>query len=128
MTEKTYTTPSGTIHYWINIIDENAVTLVFLPGLTADYRLFEKQIEYFESNFNVFVWDTSAHASSWPFNFDFTLKDKAGSCIRYTKAWHKNTGIPVKWIENAEHNSNTNKAEVINQLIEDFVRKIPKPD
>ena len=77
MIEKTYKTPLGNIHYWTNIIDKNDVTLIFLPGLTADHRLFEKQIEYFESKYNVFVWDAPAHASSWPFQFDFDLMDKA---------------------------------------------------
>ncbi len=264
MIEKTYETKSGTIHYWINEIKVDDPTLVFLPGLTADHRLFDKQIEYFEEKGNVFVWDAPGHASSWPFAFDFDLadkarwldeilkkeeinspiivgqsmgayvgqmyaqlypeklkafisidsaplqrkyytgvelwllkkmepvyyyypwksllksgtngvavteygrqlmheimmtydgdkkryaelsghgfkmladavekklpyevkcpallicgeKDKAGSCIRYNKAWHKNTGIPIEWIENAGHNANTDKPEVINQLIE----------
>ncbi len=44
MIEKTYITPSGTIHYWVNEGQAEAPTLVFLPGLTADHRLFEKQI------------------------------------------------------------------------------------
>ena len=39
MREKTYTTPLGYIHYWINLVDVKAVTLVFLPGLTAGHRL-----------------------------------------------------------------------------------------
>ena len=44
MREKTWETPCGTIHYWINDrIDDRKLTLVFLPGLTADHRLFEKQ-------------------------------------------------------------------------------------
>ena len=77
MIEKIHKTPSGNIHYWIDIIDRNIVTLVFLPGLTADHRLFDKQIAYFENKYNVFVWDAPAHASSWPFNFDFDLMDKA---------------------------------------------------
>ena len=77
MTEKTYTTPLGTIHYWIHIIDADIATLVFLPGLTADHRLFDKQIEYFKNKYNVFVWDAPAHAASWPFQFDFDLMDKA---------------------------------------------------
>ena len=63
------------MRYWINIIDITTVTLVFLPGLTADHRLFDKQIAYFENKYNVFVWDAPAHASSWP--FDFGLMDKA---------------------------------------------------
>ena len=77
MTEKIYQTPLGDIHYWISLIDKSTVTLVFLPGLTADHRLFDKQIEFFEGKYNVFVWDAPAHASSWPFKFDFDLMDKA---------------------------------------------------
>lgn len=53
MTEKTYSTASGIIHYWTNGINgSDAVTLVFLPGLTADHRLFDRQIEYFKDKFN----------------------------------------------------------------------------
>ena len=48
-------------------------------------------------------------------------KDMAGSCIRYNKAWHKNTNIPLHWIENAGHNSNTDQPEIINQLIDEFI-------
>lgn len=268
MTEKTYKTPSGTIHYWINVIDANIVTLVFLPGLTADHRLFGKQIRYFKGKYNIFVWDAPAHAASWPFKFDFDLmdeakwlngilmkegiakpvmigqsmggyvgqayaelypehlkgfvsidsaplqrkyvtkmelwllkrmepvyfyypwkallksgtngvavskygrklmyeimmvydgdkkrysriaghgfkilanaierdlpyeikcpalllcgeKDHAGSCIRYNKAWHRNTNIPLEWIKNAGHNSNTDRPEIVNRLIESLVK------
>lgn len=270
MNEKIYNTPLGNIHYWINLINKNMPTLVFLPGLTADHRLFEKQIAFFENKYNVFVWDAPAHASSWPFRFDFNLTDKAkwvdeiltkeeivhpiiigqsmggyvgqmyaelypeklkgfisidsaplqrkyvtgmeiwllkrmepvyyyypwksllktgtngvavseygrklmyeimmtydgdkkrysqlsghgfrmlaeamekdlpyaitcpallicgekdhaGSCIRYNKAWHKNTNIPIAWIKDAGHNSNTDKPEVVNDLIEKLVRQI----
>lgn len=77
MKERTYQTPCGTIHYWASILNLDAPTLVFLPGLTADHRLFNKQIEYFEGKHNVMVWDAPAHASSWPFRFDFDLFDKA---------------------------------------------------
>ena len=270
MTEKTFDTASGTIHYWIHVLDAKKVTLVFLPGLTADHRLFDKQIEYFGNKYNVFVWDAPAHAASWPFKFDFSLmdkaiwlnqilqkesidnpiiigqsmggyvgqayaelypeklkgfvsvdsaplqrkyvtgielwllkrmepvyyyypwksllktgtngvamseygrklmhdimmvydgdkkrysqisghgfrilaeameqdlpyeincpallicgeKDKAGSCIRYNKAWHKNTNIPLAWIKDAGHNSNTDQPEQINQLIESVIAKV----
>ena len=48
-------------------------------------------------------------------------KDHAGSCIRYNKAWHKQTGIPIYWIEGAGHNSNTDRPEEINGLISDFL-------
>lgn len=270
MVEKTYTTPLGTIHYWMHIVDADIATLVFLPGLTADHRLFDKQISYFKTKYNVFVWDAPAHAASWPFKFDFDLfdkakwlngifeqekitkpvivgqsmggyvgqayaelyperlkgfvsidsaplqrkyvtgieiwllkrmepiyfyfpwksllksgtngvavseygrklmyeimmvyegdkkrysqiaghgfkilanamemnlpyeikcpallicgeKDHAGSCIRYNKAWHQNTNIPLEWIKNAGHNSNTDKPEIVNQLIERLVKQL----
>lgn len=270
MISKTYQTKSGILHYWISISSPECPTLVFLPGLTADHRLFDKQLRYFESRRNIFVWDPPAHAASWPFSFDFSLmdqaqwlheilaleniaspvivgqsmggyvgqafsqlypddlkgfvsidsaplqrqyitraelwllkrmepiyrhypwkallksgstgvavteygrklmaeimmtydgdqkryaqisghgfrmlaeaieldlpyaircpallicgkQDKAGSCIRYTRAWHKNTGIPVAWIESAGHNANTDQPEIVNQLIEDLVSKI----
>ena len=51
-------------------------------------------------------------------------KDHAGSCIRYSKAWHRRSGIPIRWIKGAGHNSNTDKPEEINSLIEDFVADI----
>ncbi len=78
MLERTYTTPCGDIHYWINpVAEKNSPQMIFLPGLTADHRLFEKQIECFEGRYPVFVWDAPAHAASWPFTFDFNLFDKA---------------------------------------------------
>lgn len=271
MTEKTYATPCGAIHYWINERKRNdQPTLIFLPGLTADHRLFDKQIAYFENTYQTFVWDAPGHASSWPFSFTFSLldkarwldeilkaeeiekpvivgqsmggyvgqayaelfpdrlkgfisidsaplqrcyvtgielwllkrmepvyrhypwksltkagcngvatseygrqlmrnmisvyegdqkryaqiaghgfkilaeameadlpyklpcpallicgeKDHAGSCIRYTKAWHKKTGIPIAWIKNAGHNSNTDNPDKVNQLIENFLKTL----
>lgn len=77
MTENSYKTPSGCIHYFVNIVDKQKITLVFLPGLTADHRLFEKQIEYFEKKQNVFVWDAPSHALSRPFTNNYSLSDMA---------------------------------------------------
>ena len=271
LTGKGYETASGVIHYWVDKLEGDVVTLVLLPGLTADHRLFEKQVEYFKGLYNLFVWDAPTHASSWPFKFDFSLmdkarwlneiieqeelsrlviigqsmggyvgqmfselypeklhgfisidsaplqrkyitnlelwllkrmepiyrwipwkllvkwgtkgvakseygrtlmyemmmgydgeqrryaklaghgfkilaeamekdlpyaikcpallicgeKDEAGSCIRYNKAWHKRSGIRLEWIKGAGHNSNTDKPEVVNRLIEEFVRNFP---
>ena len=51
-------------------------------------------------------------------------EDHAGSCIRYNKAWHKSTGLPLYWIKGAGHNSNTDKPEEVNALIEELARKI----
>ena len=271
MTEQTYDTPCGQIRYWINKqADHTSAQLVFLPGLTADYRLFDKQIAYFEGKYPVFVWDAPGHAASYPFALTFNLtdkakwldailtkegfdqpvlvgqsmggyvaqayaqlfpeklrgfvsidsaplqreyvtgieiwllkkmepvyrhypwksllqsgttgvatteygrqlmrdmmlvydgdqaryaklsghgyrmlaeameadlpytipcpallicgeKDRAGSCIRYNKAWHKRTGIPIEWIPNAGHNSNTDAPETVNRLIEELLASL----
>lgn len=320
MTEKTYKTPCGSIHYWVNNSElsvnncesyeraiefdvhnseleasaiesdrqksgkqeaqaEQAETaqvlqeetaLVFLPGLTADHRLFDKQVAHFKDKCRVLVWDAPAHGASWPFSFDFDLRDKAiwlegifqqegirrpiivgqsmggyvgqmysqlfpdklkgfisidsaplqrrfvtwmeifllkkmepvyryypwksllktgskgvsttaygrqlmhdimmtydgaqeryakisghgfrmlaqameadlpyeikcpallicgekdraGSCIRYSKAWHKHSGIPLVWIKNAGHNANTDNPEMVNRLINNLLTEI----
>lgn len=271
MQEKIYKTLCGEIHYWISGKQgpEN-ITLIFLPGLTADHRLFDKQIEFFEGKYPVLVWDAPGHAKSWPFELTFSLMDKAkwledilslenihnpvivgqsmggyvgqayaelypdklrgfvsidsaplqrnyvtglelwllkrmepvyryypwksllkagtngvatstygrklmydmmmtydgdqkryaqiaghglkmlaeameadlpyrilcpaqlicgekdhaGSCIRYNKAWHKNTGIPVAWIRNAGHNANTDAPEEVNGLILKLIQQL----
>ena len=271
MLEKIYETPCGPIHYWLG---EGAAQagpqLVFLPGLTADHRLFEKQTAYFEGKLPLLVWDAPGHAASWPFELSFRLEDKtrwleeilqregfdcpvlvgqsmggyvgqmyaqlypdrlrgfvsidsaplqreyvtdweikllkkmepvyrhypwrsllksgtngvattaygralmreimmtydgdqeryarlsgqgfrmlaeameadlpyeikcpallicgekdhAGSCIRYNRAWHRKTGIPIEWIPNAGHNSNTDAPETVNRLIEGLLAAV----
>ena len=50
-------------------------------------------------------------------------QDKAGSCVRYNKAWHKNSGIPLEWIKDAGHNSNTDQPEIVNRLIEQLAQR-----
>jgi len=78
MIERVFDTGRGRIHYWISEhFDESAVTLVLLAGLTADHRLFERQIPHFEGRMNVMTWDAPGHASSRPFALDFNLFDKA---------------------------------------------------
>jgi pimeloyl-ACP methyl ester carboxylesterase len=252
--------------------EQDRPQLIFLPGLTADHRLFDKQIAYFEGSYPVLVWDAPGHAASWPFDLTFQLTDKAkwldeilltegfdqpvligqsmggyvaqayaelfpdklkgfvsidsaplqreyvtaaeiwllkkmepvyryypwksllktgtngvatteygrklmhdimmvydgdqeryaklsgngfrmlaeameadlpyqikcpallicgekdhaGSCIRYNKAWHRKTGIPLEWIKGAGHNSNTDAPETVNRLIENLVAEVRK--
>lgn len=271
MVENTYETPQGSIHYWVNSAARNTnAELIFLPGLTADHRLFDKQIAYFEEKYPVLVWDAPGHSASYPFELRFSLADKAdwlhsilqrenftkpvivgqsmggyvgqmyaqrypaqlkgfiaidsaplqkkyltraelwllkrmepvyrhypwkallqsgikgtasteygremmrrfmmvydgdqeryarlaghgfrilaeaieeelpydipcpallicgkqdraGSCIRYNRAWHREAGIPIEWLDGAGHNANTDQPETVNRLIEEFVRKI----
>jgi len=271
MEEKVYTTSSGPIHYWVNhTASKTEYQLVFLPGLSVDHRLFDKQIEYFQGKYPLLVWDAPGHASSYPFNMTFSLmdevkwldeilvlegfdhpviigqskggflgqgysqlfgeklkgyiavdssplqrdyyywielwilkrletsfrcypwktllksmvdevteseygrklmydmmmvyegdqkrlakimghgfkitaeaieanlpytlpshsllicgeKDKSGSVLRYNKAWHQKSSIPIEWIKEAGHNSNTDAPEKVNQIIEDFLAKL----
>lgn len=78
MTGKTYKTKCGVIHYWVSDeFDERKETLLFLPGLTADHRLFDKQIGYFLGKYNLFTWDAPGHNMSRPFELGFNLMDKA---------------------------------------------------
>lgn len=79
MLEKIYPTSCGSIHYWVgSSYDPKRVTLLLLPGLTADHRLFEKQVSDFEGKYNLLVWDAPGHNLSRPFSLTFTLMDKAG--------------------------------------------------
>ena len=57
MKEKIYQIEKGPIHYWFSSAANEKLSLVFLPGLTADHRLFEKQIDHFDGKYRIFVWD-----------------------------------------------------------------------
>lgn len=76
--KKQHPTSKGQIYYWTNTGQHYpGPALVFLPGLTADHRLFEKQIEAFAGQATLLVWDPPGHGLSWPFSLDFSLADKA---------------------------------------------------
>ena len=74
MTEKTFSTPMGQIHYW-TAEAPGRPWLVFLPGLTADRRLFDKQTQALSPRFNCLVWDAPAHGASRPFALAFSMED-----------------------------------------------------
>ncbi len=76
--EKTFSTPCGDIHYWRSSLpNPDYPWLIFLPGLTADHRLFEKQVEHFIESANVLVWDAPSHGHSRPFELTWTMDDLA---------------------------------------------------
>lgn len=77
MEAKTYLTPCGMIRYWVSRTAPEKPWLVFLPGLSADHTLFEKQLEHFSPLYNCFVWDAPAHGLSRPFSLSFTMWDLA---------------------------------------------------
>ena len=56
MRRRTFDTPGGTIVYWVGgTVRSGYPWLVFLPGLTADHRLFECQLEHFCGRANCLV-------------------------------------------------------------------------
>ena len=78
-TEKFYSSPRGRLFY--NFIrsdapDSDAPTLVMLHGLTADHRLFDRQVEYFAGKYDIIVWDAPAHGRSRPYA-DFSYPNAA---------------------------------------------------
>lgn len=76
MLTREHETTLGTIVYRVSeTVVEDAPWLVFLPGLTADHRLFERQVEHFDGTFNCLVWDPPAHGESRPFRLEFTMDD-----------------------------------------------------
>ena len=78
MDEHSFQTRGGTIWYWTDVsAGEGSPWLVFLPGLTADHRLFDKQMEHFCGRARCLVWDPPAHGASRPFSLDFTMDDMA---------------------------------------------------
>lgn len=57
---------------------KGSMNLVFTHGVTADHRMFEKQIEFFSENHSVIVWDIPLHGESRPyknFSFENTAKE-----------------------------------------------------
>lgn len=77
MKEKTLTLPQGTLHYWVADRHPAGAWLVFLPGLSADHHLFDRQMEFFARRYNCLTWDAPAHGASRPFPLTFTLEDTA---------------------------------------------------
>jgi len=51
-------------------------------------------------------------------------KDKAVYTKRYNTVWANQTGLPIQWIPGAGHNSNTDKPELVNSAILEFLRAI----
>ncbi|MBE5798802.1 MAG: alpha/beta hydrolase [Clostridiales bacterium] len=77
MQEKRFETDKGSIAYWVGAGKMNRPWLVFLPGLSADHTLFERQTAYFAERYNCLVWDAPAHGCSRPFELTFSMRDMA---------------------------------------------------
>ena len=77
MEHKIFSAAEGKIHYWIERTGVEKPWLVFLPGLTADHTLFDKQIADLSSRYNCLTWDAPAHGFSRPFPLRFSMEDMA---------------------------------------------------
>ncbi len=82
LNEKTVSSSHGITYYWTNEIGSE-VSLVFLPGLTADHRLFEAQLDFFKDKFKVVVWDCPCHGKSRPYDkFSYSnVSNELGSIL-----------------------------------------------
>ncbi|WP_099469925.1 alpha/beta fold hydrolase [Konateibacter massiliensis] len=77
MVHKQIHSDNGTVHYWIHHNEnKNARCIVFTHGLTADNSMFEKQIDFFASDYTVITWDVPMHGLSRPYT-DFSYKQTA---------------------------------------------------
>lgn len=75
MSEKYISSERGKTYYWRKE-RESPFSLVFLPGLTANHHLFDKQTEVFSEQYDIIVWDAPAHGKSRPYK-DFTYSNAA---------------------------------------------------
>ena len=75
MVEKYITSERGSTYYWIERCD-SPFYLVFLPGLTANHHLFDRQVDGFSKQYGMIVWDAPAHGKSRPYK-DFSYCNAA---------------------------------------------------
>ncbi len=77
MTENYVQMPGGKVWYTIyRHSNPLAKTIVFTHGLTADSTMFEKQVEYFEKDYSLILWDVPRHGRSRPYS-NFTYHETA---------------------------------------------------
>ena len=48
-------------------------------------------------------------------------KDQAGDVKPFNRKWAKGDGLDLRWIEGAGHNSNTDKPDEVNAIIEELL-------
>lgn len=51
-------------------------------------------------------------------------KDQVGKVAAYNKKWASETGFPLTIIKNAAHNSNDDRPEEVNRIIENYLQSI----
>lgn len=80
MERKEWTAGRGTVAYWTTEgPTPDRPALVFLPGLSAEHHLFDRQLPHFEKNWRCLTWDAPGHGESRPYAPDFTLEEIAAA-------------------------------------------------
>lgn len=78
MKEKMIRTDYGALYFRVSDTwDANRKTIFFFHGLTADHRMFDAQVRYFQDEYNVIAWDAPMHGKSKTFsgfNMDVGVK------------------------------------------------------
>ena len=65
MNHRIIATNRGNVHYWVSYCaDPSAATLVFTHGLTANHKMFAQQVEFFQENYHLIVWDVPLNGLS----------------------------------------------------------------
>ena len=91
--EKVFHAGSGDVYYWTCLADRNLTWLIFLPGLTADRHLFDRQMVELGWQYNCLVWDAPGHGRSRPFPLRFSMDDLAEYLFQILQA--ENVQRPV---------------------------------
>ena len=60
MEHKVFRAAHGDIHYFVSRCGADKPWLIFLPGLSADHTLFDKQTAFFADKANCLAWDAPA--------------------------------------------------------------------
>ncbi len=75
--ERSIKTQNGEIYYWLGSNPTNSgVCIVFCHGLTADHSLFDKQVDFFASKYQILLWDIPLHGKSTGYHH-FTFENVA---------------------------------------------------
>ena len=78
MTARGLAVKGGVVRYWATAFPDCARGwMVFLPGLSADHRLFNPQYAHFAGRWNLIAWDAPAHGLSRPWGRHPSLEEIA---------------------------------------------------
>jgi pimeloyl-ACP methyl ester carboxylesterase len=75
MNKKHIDTERGRVYYWISDRKKDRA-IMFTHGVTGDHTLFHRQLDYWDKEYTVIVWDMPLHGESRPYQ-DFSFLNVA---------------------------------------------------